>query len=318
MRKGDISIKLIRSKRGSSTVIFVCSAVIIILLSAVISDIGYIAVERYKMDRIVDRLAEVGVTAMITDRDECEKLINENAVKSIKNITKLNVKVSDNNREMSINIERKLDYIFLKYIGFMDKKIASTVTVKVSNVTSYKGIRPFAVVKSDIEYGKQYYLSTNKEKPPKVSKEVNFLRLIPINIGKESFETGIIYGINNTVHSGDRIYALPQGDYEGKSKSLDKLIEKCNREPACTYDNYEAGCSRIIIMPVVDREEVSAEKEMKILGFTAFFIEDDNYADGKDKEGIELKGRFIKYTVKSSTSDGVPDFGLLGIKIKHW
>jgi Flp pilus assembly protein TadG len=318
MIKGDIPIKLIRSNKGSSTVIFVCSAVFIILLSAVITDIGYIAVERYKMDRIVDRIAEIGATAMITDKDECVRLINENAVKSIKNITKLDVKVSDNNREMSINMERKLDYIFLKYIGFNDKKISSIVSVKVSNVTSYKGIRPFAVAKSDLEYGKQYYLYTSKEKPSNLSKEASFLRLIPINIGKGSFETGIIYGFNNTVKSGDIVYPLAQADVEGKSKKLNKLIEKCKGEPACTYDNYEDGCPRIIIIPVVDREEESVEKGMKILGFTAFFIEDGNYGDGKDKEGIELKGRFIKYTVKSSTSDGVPDFGLLGIKLKHW
>ncbi|OPZ85343.1 MAG: hypothetical protein BWY74_03943 [Firmicutes bacterium ADurb.Bin419] len=317
MVKGEMLIKLLRNRKGSTSVIFVCSAVIIILFSAVVSDIGYIAIERYKLDRVLDRVAQLGATALIADKDECIKVINENAVKSIGNITKLDINVSDNNREMSISIEKRLDYIFLKYIGFDDKKISSRVTAKVSNVTSFKGIRPFAIQKPEIEYGKEYYLSTLEDEYIQKGDYENRLRLIPVDIGKGNFATGILYGLNNAVNTGDHIYGLSQSDFNSGNKSIDKLIEKCKREPPCTHNNYENGCPRIIVIPVVDIEGVSSENSMIVLGFTAFFIEEGSLSKEKDT-GMGIKGRFIKYTVNSITSDGIPDFGLLGVRLKHW
>ncbi len=317
MGKGVMLIKLLRNRNGSTSVIFVCSTVIIILLSAIVTDIGYIAIERYKLDRVVDRIAQMGATALIADKSECIKVINENAAKSISNITKLDINVSDNNREMSINIERKLDYIFLKFIGFNDKKINSRVTAKVSNVTSYKGIRPFAIPKTEIKYGKEYCLSTAGDKAFQKTEYSNYLRLIPVNIGSGNFATGILYGFNKAVNTGERIYELSQSDFKDGNESINKLIEKCKRQPPCTYDNYDNACSRIIILPVVDIGGKSSENSMIVMGFTAFFIEDVSMSEEKDK-GIEIKGRFIKYTVNSITSDGIADFGLLGVRLKHW
>lgn len=317
MRQGEIAISLLNNRRGSTSFVFVCSALIIILLSAMVTDIGYIAIERYKMDRLLDRIAEQGANALLVDKNEGIKVIKENAVKSINNITKLDINVSDNNREMSINLERKIDYIFLKYIGFDDKRINSRVTAKVSNVTSYKGIRPFAVPKSEIKYGKQYYLSILEGKQYKTSKEENFLRLIPVNIGNGNFETGIMFGLNKTVQTGDNIYALSKIDFLSVNKSIDRLTEKCNKIPACVYDNYELDCPRIIILPVVDNIEVSGKKAMKVLGFTAFFIEGGNFDGDDNKEYVGISGKFIKYAVNSITSDGIPDFGLVGVKLMH-
>ncbi len=314
MRKGDMFLELLKNKRGSTSIIFICSAIFIILLSAVATDIGYMAFERYKMDKVLDGIAEQGAKALLINKNEGIKVIKQNAVKGIKNMTKLDINVSDNNREMSINLERKIDYIFLKYIGFSDKKINSRVTVKVSNVTSYKGIRPFAVPKGEFVYGKQYCLSLNNEKEYKNSEEEAVLSVIPINIGSGNFDTGILFGFNKTVRTGDSLNEMSEIDFLTATKSAKKLIEKCKRVPGCTYDNYESDCSRIIILPVVDNIEVYGEKSMKVLGFTAFFIED---CDFEDRDALIIKGKFIKYTVKSSTSDGIPDFGLLGVKLMH-
>jgi len=313
MRKGDMLVNILNNRRGSSSIVFVCTAVIIILLSAVVTDIGYIAFQRYKMDKTLDRIAEQGAKALLVSKNECIKVIQESTIKSVDNMTKLDINVSDNKREMSINLERKIDYIFLKYIGFTDKKIDSRVTAKLSNVTSYKGIRPFAVLKGEFVYGKQYYLALNNEQVHKSNEEA-ILSVIPINIGSGNFDTGILYGYNKTVRTGDSLNKVSQIDFSTANKSAKKLIEKCKGSPRCTYDNYESDCSRIIILPVVDNLELNREKPMKVLGFTAFFIED---IDFENKDAVMIKGSFIKYTVKSSTSDGIPDYGLLGVKLIH-
>mgnify|MGYP000005854720 CR=1 FL=1 len=311
MRKGDRSINLLKNIRGSTSLVFICSAFIIILLSAILTDIGYMAFERYKMDRSLDNIAKKGAKALLISKNECVKVIQEDVAKRIKNITKLDINVSENNREMSINLEREIDYIFLKYIGFSDKKIDSRVVAKISNVVSYKGIRPFALPKKELIYGKEYWLFLDKESQ---YERDDILEIMPVDIGKGNFETGILFGFNKTVHTGDNLTVFTQIDFSNASKNIEELIKKCKRIPKCTYDNYDADCSRIIILPVVDKIEDSAEKSMKVLGFTSFFIEDTEL---ENEDVLKIKGKFIKYTVKSNTSDGVSDFGLLGVKLMH-
>jgi hypothetical protein len=67
---------------------------------------------------------------------------------------------------------------------------------------------------------------------------------------------------------------------------------------------------------VVEKEDLSIDGAMKVVGFTAFFVEGGNVAKGI-RDTITLEGRFIRYTVNASTSDGMPDFGLLGVKLIH-
>lgn len=40
------------------------------------------------------------------------------------------------------------------------------------------------------------------------------------------------------------------------------------------------GCPRIIILPVVEKEDLSIDGAMKVVGFTAFFVEGGNVAKG--------------------------------------
>jgi hypothetical protein len=71
------------------------------------------------------------------------------------------------------------------------------------------------------------------------------------------------------------------------------------------------GCSRILVLPVIDRGNAESGNMFSISGFTAFFVEGYDIISGF----ADIKGKFIKYTVKSNTYDGAEDYGLLGVRI---
>lgn len=307
--------KVLKGSKGSTSVIFICSVFIIILLSALVTDIGYIAFERYKLSRSVDSIVMSGAEALTDSREKCIELIKNNVAKSINDIKDMDVRISDNNREISLYVTKDIGYIFLRYIGFNDKQIESRVTAKLSNVTSFKGIRPFAVEREDLLFGKQYYLTTSKAISGE-SGDIRVRRLIPLDIGNESFETALIYGYRKKVNIGNVIHSYTDNSFKIDGNSFAELIKRCKHDPPCTFENHVDGCSRIIVLPVVEKNDSSESNSMKVIGFTTFFIEDGNRQENNEGS-IALKGRFIRYTVNAMTSDGMPDFGLLGVKLIH-
>lgn len=314
--RAPLFVNISGSKRGSTSLIFICSTILVILLSALFTDIGYIAYQRYKLKYDVEAIAKLGAEALCTSREECIKVIESNVVKRIKGVNKLDIKISDNNREITIYTGRKLQYVFLRVLGYKEKQLESKVTAKISVVTSYKGIRPFAVEKKELLYGEEYTLSPIEQLSDKTGND-RVLGIVPLDLGKGSFETYMLYGYTKSINSGNHVYAARDESAKIGANLADKIIERCNHEPVCSYIGYKEDCPRILIIPVVDKIDPSGNRPMTVLGFTAFFVE--GYDEKLKNAGgsIALKGRFIKYTVNSDTSDGVYDFGLLGVKLVH-
>ena len=205
---------------------------------------------------------------------------------------------------------------FLRYIGFKDKQIESRVTAKLSNITSFKGIRPFAIERKELPFGEQCKLTNSSDAINKDNDDVQVLQIIPLDTQNESFKTSFVYGYRKKVHLSMSLYAVSGGSLNIDENSVDELINKCRHSPLCSYEKHAHGCPRIIILPVVEKEDLSIDGAMKVVGFTAFFVEGGNVAKGI-RDTITLEGRFIRYTVNASTSDGMPDFGLLGVKLIH-
>lgn len=309
-------MNILGSKRGSTSLIFICSTILVILLSALFTDIGYIAYQRYKLKYDVETIAKLGAEALCISREECMKVIEDNVVKKIKGVNKLDVKISDDNREITIYTGRKLQYVFLRVFGYEEKQLESKVTAKISVVTSYKGIRPFAVEKKEILYGEEYALYPLVDLSDKTGSG-RVMGIAPLDLGKGSFETNMLYGYTKSVNLGNHVYAVKDDSAKIGANLADKIIERCNHEPVCSYKSFKVDCPRILIIPVVDKIDPRGNKAMTVLGFTAFFIEGYDEKLKNANGSTALKGRFIKYTVNSDTSDGVYDFGLLGVKLVH-
>lgn len=298
---------LIKSSKGSTTIIFLCALMIIILLSAIFTDVGYIALESYKLGKSLEKIAIEGAAALTSGKDESIIIINDLA-KERKIFENIDINISDN-MELSLYVEKRLDHIFLKYIGFKDRIISKKITAKLSNIVSYKGVKPLAVEKYGFQYGEEYLLSTLLSIDSKGQKKI-----IPVTFKKrDDFNTSLIYGYTKNVSVEDNIY---QEEYK-KTLDIDLIkqflsnitrgdtvLEEMNKNESTDIDG-----KQVWILPVVE----TLKEKMEIVGFTAFL---PYWGELKSESGeINIKGKFIKYTVKSSVSDGNNNFGLYGIKV---
>ncbi|TYQ12968.1 UNVERIFIED_CONTAM: hypothetical protein Cloal_4011 [Acetivibrio alkalicellulosi] len=297
-------MSVFKNSKGSTSVIFISSIIVVVLISAFITDIGYIAIERYKFSKDLNSIVSSEMGKFIQGDEKITDNIIKEINKKYTSITNVDIKVSENGREMTLYADRNLHYIFLKHLGFIVKPIDFRVTAKGSNVNSYRGIRPFALIKTEIDFEKERYLSfiINEEDNKKM-----FHKIVPLALGKQSFNSNIIHGYWERINVGDTV--TPYSGEIIDIDSVDRLMSGCKNTPYCTYDNYKDGCSKIIIIPVVEELEDS----IKVIGFSAFFIEEGNF--DKQTGNVTLKGRFIRYIVNETISDGIPDFGLLGVRL---
>jgi len=289
--------------RGNTSIVILCTIIIIILLSAVITDIGYSAVMRYQLANGARMTALKGAELLAVDKTKAEESIRAFAVSKVRDLNRLEIKVSGSGKELTVSMGRSFDYIFLKHIGFKRKQICSRMTAKLSSISSYKGIRPFAVESRYLVMGKRCEL-TNK-----VENESKTIPFTAIKLGDDTYSTDIIYGYGKKVSIGDYYYTM-EGDNDTEKESLLHTLESCTHKPGCTYLEYNKSCPRLMVVPVVQSRDEEI-KRVCVIGFSTFFMESMESSN----DSLRIKGRFIRQIVDSDTSDDISDFGLMGIRL---
>ncbi|MCX8131881.1 MAG: hypothetical protein N3I35_17515 [Clostridia bacterium] len=305
MGKEKLSVKCFINNKGSTPIIIICTTLIVILGSAVIADIAYAAVENFRLKKGAEKSARYGAELLITDRSNAENMIRKYAVKTISELNELDINISGNSKELTVKLEKPFGYIFLQLIGFKEKQIKAKCTARVSNVCSVVGIRPFAITRQKFIYGKEYVLSNKKS-------DENIVSIIPIDLGKRSLKANIVYGYRKSLQVGDGVYALKDNIYNSTKEGFKTFFEIYG-DTKKNYSGSTINEKMIVILPVVDKFGLSGESTMEIKGFTAFFIKGFEEYKGY----IKLRGTFLRKTIKGSTSDGIEDFGLTGIRIVH-
>ncbi|HEX3028829.1 MAG TPA: hypothetical protein VHT34_05910 [Clostridia bacterium] len=295
--------KLVRDQKGSTNLIIICTCLVVIIASSIVSDIGYGQLKYIMLKHDAETIINQGAKELIRDRKKAGDYVKQLALRKASDLNELDISISDSGKEITINLGRPHMYSVLKIFGIEKRQLKAVKTAKIYNITSYKGIRPFAIKRQQLVYGKNYSLSNSKERT------YGFIQYADLNLGNTSFENNIASGYKGKVSVGDSLAAYPV-DSASEINSIQKLLEKCNGAND-SYTNHENNCPRIMIIPVVENISFSEHKQMAVVGFTTFYME-----DCRSKAGSTiLTGRFVKSVVKGSESDGVADFGLYGIDI---
>ncbi|MCX7745536.1 MAG: hypothetical protein N2645_01415 [Clostridia bacterium] len=303
MKGSTLIYKTLSNNRGSSTLVIVCTIFVVLIISALIIDVGYFAVERFRLANSAEDAAVKGVDGLLKGKEEAFKLIREYAVKRVNDLNDLEIRIADNCNAVTVNMGRSYDYVFLKFLGFESKKIKASVTVKLSSIESFRGVKPFAVEKRNFVFDVPYILTASGAKG---DREISYL---PLEFNDIDFKSHIIFGFPKVLKAKDKVFGLQDKNEMVTKEGLDMLIEKCNHTPKCTFNHFVKDCSRLMVIPVVNK--ISERDPMQVEGFAAFWVEETLALDGK----TQIKGRFVKQAVNSKVNDGVLNFGLSGVKV---
>lgn len=296
--------KRINSNKGSSTVIFAFSMLMMTLICALSIDTGIIAYQKARLSAAVDASALAGAQELAAGSGNTKEYVEAYAIKNHYLLKNLDVNIITDSRIVKVKGSLPVKSFFA---GVSDREIEASASAKVENISSFKGIRPFAVIQQTFRYGELYTLKEGAGD----GISGNYAAISLGGTGTSNYRDNMLYGYPNIISVGDQILT-ETGNMSGATQTaVTTLMNNCSHNPECTYDYYNRNCSRIITVPVVETLDISGRKYVKVLGFGTFFLEGVQGNNGQ----ADVTGRFITYTSEGETSSEINDYGTYGIRL---
>ena len=299
--------KVYRNEKGISIILFVGIITGILGFSALVTDVGYLMVERSKLKNTADAAALAAVREMSDDRSNAQNVAKDYIAKNDRSEVNYEILIPDTGYIATVKLKKNVYFFFAKIFGLNGTEIQVQSIAKMAPVVAVRGVRPLVVVQQNFIYGQEYTLKEGAGD----GYSGNYGAIALGGTGSDRYRDNIKYGYDSVLRLGDYI-KTETGNMTGPTgDGIRYLVDECDHYPKCTYNNYEPNCPRLIAIPVVNTLDVNGRSSIVVVGFAAFFIE--GYTD----EGghSEIKGRFIETIINAELGDAATDYGLRSIKL---
>lgn len=300
--------KMIKSKKGSSMVIFSVALLALVGCISISVDVGLVVNEKSRLTNATDAAVLAGAQELSRGSESAIAVASSYLEKNGVNPDDAEITVSEDGNTISVSANKVVNYYFAKALGYNTQNINSSATAKVSPITGVSsGLRPFAIERQELFFGQEYTLKDGASD----GDGGNFGAVALDGNGAKIYYNNIVYGYSGNVKVGDNIDTEP-GNMAGPTIiGIDLLLGMCDHCPQCTFDSFQPDCTRVITVVVVDTLDVSGRKTVQIVGFASFFLEDVSYDGGH----TQITGKFVKNVINGDISDSQSDYGLKGVKL---
>lgn len=324
------------NNKGAISILIALSMVVLMGFAAISIDVGWMLHHKSELQNSADAAALAGAIEL-PDKEESKTVVEKYMIDNELGEDRTGITVNhtgdrtyvntagegsfyfdtkfEGEHKVIITAHKPIDYffarIFNKYDGIVCVK-SKAIIAPVRNVLG--GLRPFGVVESAWEPDQQVVLKTGA--PNEYSGNFYALALKKneageIICGGNVYKEMIIDGCPTPYAIGDTV-TTETGNMVGPTKSgVEELIKQCNHSPKCTSLSYQLECPRVVLIPLVDTIDVNGRKEITIVGFGQFFVEDVDNKAGH----TEITGRFIKKVTPGEMDPDAEDFGAIGVRL---
>lgn len=300
-------MKRINNNKGVTMIIFVGVITGILAFSALVTDIGYLMVEKSKLKNTADAAALAAVREMVDNRSNASSVALEYIQKNDKSEIKKEILIPDTGYVATVKLEKNVYFFFAKVLGISSTQIRVQSTAKMAPVIAVKGVRPLVIQQQTFIYGQPYILKEGSGD----GLSGNYGAVSLGGTGADVYRDNIKYGYDHVLRIGDYI-KTETGNLQGPTEDgIKYLIGECDHYPKCTYQKHALNCPRVIAVPVVNTLDVNGKKPIVVVGFASFFVEDYVNNGGHS----EISGRFIETIVNAEIGDAATDFGMRSIKL---
>ncbi|MCL6560134.1 MAG: hypothetical protein K6U74_15350 [Firmicutes bacterium] len=307
---------LINNQRGFTLVLVSAGMLALLGFTALVTDIGLLAVNRQQLVNAVDAAALAGAHELPVNT----ALARDTAV----NYALLNgcspdppMVTADNNRQdtkITVTATRQVNYIFAKILGFNSGTVEARASAHVAGITSFKGAAPLAIPDQTFDFNTRYILKQGSNSETESHLGPGTYGALSLGgSGAGNYEDNLKYGYGGKLRVGD-IVETETGNMSNPTKrAIDYRIDLCGHSPECTVSSFDPGCSRILIIPVYKPNLIQSGqiKEIRIIGFAAFLVD---RVTGQGNENY-IEGYFIRMVAEGDSSSGQTDYGLQGVKL---
>lgn len=297
----------LQNQRGSVTILVAVAMILFLSMLATVVDLGLLFLEKNRLSNAVDAAALAGVQELPINPGDAFQQARRYLDQNFPDLTSSRVVISNENKEIRVLGQKQVDFFIAPIIGIDSWEIEASAAAKTDVVTAIRGVVPLGVVKREFVFGEQYLLKYGSGSGGSHYKG-NFGALALGSSGASRYRKNLAEGFDGIIRIGDWVPTEP-GNMAGPTvQAVRARIGADNT--FSTWDNIAKGCTRLMIVPVIESLEVNGRKPVKVVGFAAFFLESTSRR-GKDDF---IVGRFIRYAAQGEIGDG-EDFGLKAARL---
>lgn len=296
-------VNRIQNSNGNVSILMCIAMTVILAMASYVIDIGHAYIEKEKLINGIDSAALAAALELPGDRVKAEEVAKEYLIKNNIDVNNTEIIIGIDNRSIEIQAHKDVFHFFAVIFGVNQSEIYAANKVAVGPLKSAKGgLRPFAVVAFDYQYGDQVTLKEGADE----GYHGNYNAVDLGGTGVAVLQSNIIYGYNGTLKIGDMIYTEP-----GNMVSIIGTITDVISSDSSTFQNFSRNSKRIWTIPIVDSLTLDGSKPATIVGFAQFYIE----GVVNDAGHAELIGRFVRYVSNGEVDLESTDMGAYGVKL---
>lgn len=297
-------MRIILSQKGAGMVLFVSSVVMLLGITALVLDVGLSIYEKEKLSVAVDAASLAATQNLDKSNDVVINTAKQFAALNGVEPSKVITTIAPDRKSVKVETDKEVQYYFAKILGINEGRVTANSSAKAAPLTSYRGVRPLAIVDQELEFNKLYVLKEDAGD----GLSGNYGPLALGGDGASTYRNNLLYGYTTTVRVGDTVYTQTGNITQATRSGIDYLI---GSDPYSTYYNVSQDSLRIITIMIVDTLDLSGKKPIKVLGFASFYLEGLSGSGGH----TEIVGRFIRHVAEGDSSDAQTDYGLRGVKL---
>lgn len=311
-------------ERGSTLVVTALAMLAILAMSALAIDIGVIATARSQLSAAIDASALAGASGLFESKDEAiQRAITFAGLNDCMNdpvlITAANVTFPSDNR-VHVEAVHQIGLYFARVLGKNTADIYASAVAELSKLSGSDRVKPWAIPDFDYVLGELVLLKSGSSDPPSAATSffycVDFPPLnkgIPIT-GASEYSENIITGSDVGIEIGDRLQVEPGNMVGPTNHGVDEIIAM---DPLAYWDLGDNSIKnsafpeftspRVCKVSMYDMTlpPESGRNYVTVLRLGAFFLE--------ERDGNDIKGRFISITTSGSPGNGPSD--LYGVRL---
>ena len=304
-------------ERGSTIVLVTIGMVAFLGMVALVFDAGLIYVNRAQLAHGADAAVLAGGQDLPDSVNRATATATDYGAGNGLKPGEVAVTVSADQKTISVDTHRRINLFFARVLGHNSSDITARASATYGPLSRVEGAAPLGIVYQEFIFGEEYILKEGAgggEPDPDSAYHSGWFGALSLGkAGADQYRTNLIEGYKDALSVGD-IVNTETGNMSGPTEEgVNVRIARCKRVPQCTIDDFERGCPQILIVPVIEPVDDGGNqvKQVKILGFAAFFAE---AVTGSGQDNF-IQGRFVKTVVPGSIDFSAKDYGLTGVKL---
>lgn len=271
-----------KNEKGAITVIVAMSLVVLLGMTSLVTDVGYLYFRKRNLQNAADAAALAAAWEALDGssmaRDEAEKYVTAHGLDPATNIREFLV----SGATVSVELEAEEDLFFARVLGFQQ----STVVAKAVATLDFEGsIIPLASLEESFVVGDYYLLKVFQPSHWSFGPG-NFAPLALDGVGAKNYNDQVKYGYEGTIKVGDFISTEP-GNMSGPTKDAIQY----------RLDNNLLE----VVVPIVINHGGGGRHDLEVIGFAAFTL-DPTQPPGSGNENL-VWGKFTGYWGAEATGN---------------